>query len=226
MMKYRNYIVNKVGFIEVENNIRLKAVFTAAGAGLLYLSFDGDVIINNALDEKTFLNYDNKFGKTTSVHLENPIIINGKAYSKNAEYDLKNLLFRCTATFQKSYFLVQFAFKKKKMLDGLPGKITYYVTYLIKDDLDELIVDYKALSNEKTPLFMSNEMVFVLDERHSKKTDTKSFENSKYRVEIGSNYDNISYKENPHGLVVCPKDNDVQCGYSFNKQISYKFVKK
>ena len=225
-MKYRNYIVNKVGFIEVENNLGLKVIFTAAGAGVFKIYFNDEEITSNAEKELEFLSHDNLNGKTIGPRQLQSIKINEVEYVRKPEYDLSNLFFACYPNFQKTLFMVQYSFKKKKLLDGFPGKVTYYVTYVIKDDLNELIVDYRALSNDKTPLFMSHKLLLSLGNEKTVRFKNNVLENEKYKVEIDTNYDSISCYENPHGLVVSPCDNEIQCGYSFNKQISYRFIKK
>ena len=212
-MEYRNYLVSKIGFIEVINSVGLKVTFTSAGAGIFSIFLNNEKITENAENETSFLNHELKYGKTTRLLDVDSFIINGIQYNHNKDYDLSNLLFNCVPNFQKKYFMVQYSFKKKKMLDGLPGKVTYYVTYVIKDDANEITIDYRAISSDKTPLYMSHQMLFVP-------------ENNKYKMEVESNYDSILHNENPHGTVIHPLDENVQCGYSFNKQLTYKFISK
>ena len=229
-MQYKNYLVNKIGFIEVTNNLGLKVIFTAAGAAIRDIYFNNEKMTNNASSDNDFLNKNNIYGKISGPFFDEKITINGKEYKFDKGYSLNNLLYSSKPQFQGNSFLVQYSFKKRKMTDGLPGNITYYITYALIDGRNDLLIDYRATSSEKTPLSMSNNLFFVLDTGKVFHHKDNVIENSKYRVEIESDHPSIKYEEVEgfEGLSVYPIEDikEENLSYSYRRQVIYKFSKK
>ena len=164
-MKYKTYnLENKISLLEVGHDQGLKVVFCPVGASIKTIYLD-DVQINtspkNAIE---FLN--SNYGKTSGPNvLDKPFTSKGKTYTKNEDgkkYNCSNFIYEAKPYLDKNIFSITYFFKKKKMADGFPGNVSYYVTYSLNDSQNVLLVDYRAITDEITPISISNTLSFNL----------------------------------------------------------------
>ena len=219
-MEFKIYLHNKIQFIEVKNNLGFNIVFTPAGASVVSVYINDEKIIDNALDETQFLDLNNKFGKTFDIY-DKEVIIDGVKYTPSEKMRLNNYLFACKPVFNKDSFLVQFSFKKKHLSDGLPGNITYYVTYALKDNSNEIAVDYRAISDKKTLINM-NHIIRFNHQENIKYISNKEIELSKYNIKIIGDQ-NFKLDED-NEICSMPEINNIT-STSFKKIILYQIKK-
>ena len=182
-MRVKTIVENKIPMIEVTNALGLRVVFCKIGASIYAIYLNNELM---TLTPKTFVDFANKdiyYGKTIggiANRVKNgQVDINGQEYQlllnegENALHGGVNGLSRCIFSSKvnigKSFFSVIFTFKKKKMFDGLPGKVTYYISYGMTDQSNDLIIDFKAISDNDTIVALTNHTYFTLgDEDISK----------------------------------------------------------
>lgn len=223
-MEQKVYGVNKIPFIEIKNSLGLKVIFTPAGAAIREIYFDDQKITDNAEDDNSYLDIKIKYGKTHSRYFENnEVEIDGTKYQLDKKMTLNNYLYTSKPIFDKKYFLVQYTFKKKHMKDGLPGTVIYFVTYVIKDDSNEIAIDYRALSNKKTALDMSQILKFNFGGA-TKLLNEKEIEGPGYKVRVEGDQ---HFEKNEIGEVKSlPNDNICPPSIIFKKKVSYYIEKR
>ena len=179
-MKTKYLKESKIPMIEVENELGLKVVFSTIGASIYSISFNNELM---TLTPKTFTDFVKSsiyYGKTIggiSNRVRNGLVkIDDKEYhlllneGENAlhggQFCLSNTVFTPKVTFGKNYFSILYSFKKKKMKDGLPGNITYYISYSLNDISSDLLIDFKAMSDDKTVVALTNHLYFCLGDEN------------------------------------------------------------
>ena len=176
-MQYRKIVVDKSDLIEVTNIHGLKMVLSANGAGLVSIHFNDEIMTISPKSLILYKNHQMFNGKTIAPifgFVPNGILeINGmefdlnKNYSDeskihNGEYSLNNYVFSPKMNFGDKMFTCIFSVKKKKNSDGLPGNIKYFVTYAMSDASNEIFIDYRAMSDDITPISITNHTCFCL----------------------------------------------------------------
>ena len=201
-MKYKIHKIDKLSFLEVDNEKGLNVIFSPVGAGIRTITFDGMLMNVTPKEIKDFLSQNNKLGKTLGPILDSKIkfIIDNKEYilsDDNAKYNCSNFIYTPNPHMDNNIFSIIYIFKKKKKKDGLPANITYYVSYSMSGSSNDLLVDYRVLNDEDTPIKMTNNLLFNL----------------------GSYNFNELYLTLPSGKVLKDSDFvDVSDGYDFRKK--------
>ena len=208
-MQYKKLNIEKHRFIEVTNKNGLKVIFSSSGAGIVSIYLNDEIMTVSPKHLYLFNNHQMYNGKIIG-----PIygyLKDGKINIREQEYDLNNnykedinihnglyslnnYSFSPQFNFGDKIFSCVFHFKKKKMMDGLPGKINYYVTYAISDYNNEITLDLKAISDAPTVISMTNHLSICLG---SENLDTLSLTiPSEEYLEINPNtHDYLDFKK-------------------------------
>ena len=197
--------------LQADNEKGLKIIVSPVGASLRSVTFNGDEILNTPKNDADFFNKESLLGKTLGPILNNKENkeINGKSYSFDKDYSLNNVLFAGTPYMDKNLFSMTYSYKKKNMKDGLPGNVQYYISYSMSSSSNELLVDYRAVSDRDAPISISNKIGFILenDVKLEIESDYKHLENGEI-IDLHTNDDLLKKKE------------------IYHKQILYRFSKK
>ena len=179
-MEYKNIKVNKVPLLEVSNSVGMKVHFSGSGAGVVSIKLDGKPMTVSPIVPTNFLVRNHYYGKIigpiaglvidgkvmiedNDYHLE---LNHGKDTLHNGTYSLSNIRFSSRAYFGREAFSILYSFKKKKMKDGLPGNIQYFISYTIADQKNEMMIDIRAISDDKTPMLLTSNNCFCLGEEN------------------------------------------------------------
>ena len=220
-MEYKVYNVNKIAFIEVTNLQGLKVIFTSAGAGIKDIYLNDQKITDNALDEKSYLNSENIYGKTLSLNLnDEDVELDGISYHLESKMALNRLLFSTKPLFDDNSFLVQYLFSKKYVKGGLPGNVKHYVTYAINDQSNKLIVEYRVLSDKKTLLKMHH--IYKFNDNDANIVNEKELHTKQHIITINGNQKFVKQDEG----ILSVGDDDTAKGLTLIKRISYEFKQK
>ena len=143
-----------------------------------------------------------------------------------------------------------YIFGKKKMMDGLPNNVNYYISYSFGESDNVLLVDYRVMADIPTPISLTNNLVFNLGNdaktsiNHQESTSfEKSFdineqsilsiEDDETMIEVTSNYKKASFKKeslnDEEGVLIRLSDENISSIKEkelYNRQILYKFIKK
>lgn len=167
-MKYQTLKYNKMNMIEADNESGLKIIVTPVGASIRSINFNGVEMLNIPKNDNEFFSKESTLGKTLGPILNNKnnYEICGKAYSFNEEYTLNNVLFAGTPFLDKKYFSMAYSYKKKPMKDGLPANVQYYVSYTMATGRNEILIDYRVISDKQMPVSISNNIQFGLGVEH------------------------------------------------------------
>ena len=166
----------KIPMIQAENAFGLKVTFCNIGASIYSIIYNNELMTLTPKSPRDFLKPTIYYGKTiggiANRVKDGKITIDDKEYQlllnegNNAlhggKYALSDCIFRSKINFGNNFFTILYTFKKKKMIDGLPGTITYYITYCLNDMSNELLADMKAISNDKTIISLTNHSYFCL----------------------------------------------------------------
>lgn len=176
-MQYKKLNVEKYRFIEVTNTNGLKVVFSSSGAGIVAIYLNDEIMTVSPKHLSLFNNHQMYNGKIIGPIYgylkDEKINIRGQEYLlsnnykedikiHNGLYSLNNYSFSPQFNFGDKVFSCVFHFKKKKMMDGLPGTIHYYVTYALSDYNNEITLDLKAISDSPTIISMTNHLAVCL----------------------------------------------------------------
>ncbi len=177
-MKYQYYKIDNIVFIEADNEHGLKIVISPTGAAIYAIYFDGEIMNVTPKDKLVFMDKKSKLGKSVGpispyklINKDDIYQIDGKEYkylkeNKDIEYVISHFLFNNKPILDTHVFSGSYVFKKKKMKDGLPGNIQYFISYAISDYSNEIYIDVKALSDSTTPMSIHNELCFSLGSKN------------------------------------------------------------
>ena len=250
-MKYKTHVVNKLNLLDVDNEHGLRIIFSPIGASIRDIYFN-DVKITLS-PEKTidFLDAGNTFGKPVEfVDNSKPFSYNGKEYQKDNKYVVSSYCFQSRPYMDKKVFSIMYIFGKKKMMDGLPNNVNYYISYSFGEAENTLLVDYRVMADIPTPVSLSNNLVFNLG-NDAKVTlnakETTSFDevieindqsvlsisNDDISIEATTNYGKASFTKESlnEESGVSIRFSDIETSTIkekdiYNRQILYKFIKK
>lgn len=235
-MEYKNYQYSGVSFIKATNSKGLSIIFCPVGASIKSISLNGEELLLTPKSAVDFLNKENKLGKTLGPVLNGEdIIIGGQKYEFDKKWQTSMFLFNTKPLFEKNYFYVQYVFHKKKNEDGLPGNVQYLISYSLNDSSNELLVDYRVMSDKDTPIRLTNELPFLIEkEEQIIESQIINIENEKYKIEVSSaGFDYFDIHKVTHnnieGVSLSPKNKKAEIVNSlkpYHKQILYKFIIK
>ena len=123
------------------------------------------------------------------------------------------------------------------MEDGLPGNINYYISYTMSNTKNELLVDYRAISDTYTPAYISNIFPFLLSDIATKEDGKVVLENDDYQIEISSNeyvfevvnHQLIQDDIVKSALLISPREKGlyyIDKDKQYHRQIIYRFIRK
>ncbi len=178
-MKIKTYSKDGLNFIEVFNGPHLRVVLSDLGASIFKIYYDNDELTRNVLNYKDYYHPNIYYGKTigrVSNRIKgHEIVIDGKKYNiQNNEGDnilhggkngLSNQIF--TSNIVQNYEKVEvlFNFRSLEVEGDFPGNVDFEVRYVFKDDTDNFDVYYKANTDKKTPISLTNHTYFTLGDR-------------------------------------------------------------
>ncbi len=162
--------------LEVENELGLKVTFCNVGASIYSICFNNEQMTLTPKNNKDFLNPNIYYGKTIGAIAnrvkDGKVIIDGQEYQMllnegdnalhGGQFACSNCIFNSKINFGKNFFSIIYTFKKKKFKDGLPGNVTYYISYSMNDISTDLLVDFKANTSDKTVISLTNHAYFCL----------------------------------------------------------------
>lgn len=250
-MHYKTLKFNKINMIEADNESGLILLVSPVGASIRSMTFDGIQMLDIPKNDVDFFSKESTLGKTLGPILNGNLNyeIAGRAYSFNKDYSLNNVLFAGTPFLDKKLFSMTYSYNKKNMKDGLPGNVKYYISYSMATGRNEILVDYRVMTDKPTPINLSNNIRFILGSEdvndlfvtippsRKKKFDEISLdnvdltnsknpiiiENTEIKLEIESDYNYLiesRFSDNPN------HENILEKGAIYHRQILYKFFKK
>ncbi len=149
--------------LSVDNEKGLVVIFSPVGAGIKDIFFDNIKMIVTPENSVSFLEPVNTLGKTREILLEDlKYSFNGKEFIKDKTYVTSNYVFQPKVCMDKNFFSISYVFNKKKLKDGLPNNITYYVSYSMSGQSNELLIDYRVISDKPTPISITSNLMFNL----------------------------------------------------------------
>lgn len=257
-MKYSTKQINKVSFIEADNERGFKVVFSPIGASVYSITFNGKLITKAPEKESDFFSPNYKHGKTIGPIIgkvkEGKLLVGDKVIQleKNdgddnvdgTDYRLNACLFQSNPVMNKTLFSIIYMFNKKKGKDLLPGNISYYISYSFSNNSNDFLVDFRALSDELTPMSMSNFLTFNLEGNVSVKNGLSDLENGynilngkvvleneEIKIEMVPNGYSEIYIENDNGLTLSFRDDEehhnlIKEKELYHRAVLYKFSNK
>lgn len=179
-MKVKHIKVGKIPMIEVENALGLKVTLCNVGASIYSIYLNEDIMTLTPKNPNDFLLPTAYYGKTigaiTNRVKGGKVLINDKEYQMQlnegdntlhgGNFSLSNLIFSQKLNYGNNFFSVIFSFKKKKLKDGLPGNINYYICYSINDSSNDILLDMKAVSDDDTVIALTNHSYFCLGDKN------------------------------------------------------------
>ena len=169
-MIYKTVKFNKINMIEADNESGLKILVSPVGASIRSITFNGVQMLDVPKNDIDFFSKESTLGKTLGPILNDNLNyeIAGKSYSFNKDYSLNNVLFVGTPFLDKKLFSMTYSYNKKNMKDGLPGNIKYYISYSMATGRNEILVDYRAMTDRPTPINISSDIKFILGNENLK----------------------------------------------------------
>lgn len=245
-MKYQKLTYNKIDMIEVDNELGLKIVLSPVGAAFRSIKFFGEEMLVTPRKNDDYFEKSANFNRTLGPILTNQdtFVIKGKEYKLDKEYVTSKFAFKTNPYLDKTFFSNFYTFEKKKNKDGIPNVVKYYINYTLNPLENEILVDYRVLTDSEAYITISNNFMFCLGSSHSdelrlnksivenkeyKNSNPFILENSKYRLEIKFiDYENINVSSNELGVTISPNDEPILIKKKtiYHRQISYKFFKK
>ena len=158
------------GFLAIENDKGLRAVFSTVGAGVYSLSLHGKKLILQPTDKKVFLTSPQYFGKTVGrvigrlpshifiLHKEYDLLSSGDGICLHGggDKDFAFKDFHGIVISEGNTVGVEFVYVSPDGECGFPGALTTKVTYLIPKDSNEIIIRYEATTTKETIVSISN----------------------------------------------------------------------
>ena len=176
------YFVNQekhIITITIDNECGLEVVLTNIGASIISIKYNNTLMTLTPEKITDFINPKIYYGKTVGPFVnrvkDGLIDIEGTTYEldrnegnnclHSGKYGLSNQKFKYDVIKQKGFIGVNFMLVKKHKADGIPGKITYTVGYVMQEGDNTLYVSMRAYSDKNTILGMTNHAYFTLGER-------------------------------------------------------------
>lgn len=250
-MKYKTHIINKLNLLEVDNERGLRIIFSPIGASIRDIYFNDKKVTLSPEKTVDFLDQKNILGKPIELTDNSKVFIhNDKEYKKDKRYVVSNYCFQSRPYMDKKVFSIMYIFGKKKMMDGLPNNVNYYISYSFGESDNVLLVDYRVMADIPTPMSLANNLVFNLGNdaktsiNHQESTSfEKSFdineqsilsiEDDETMIEVTSNYKKASFNKeslnDEEGILIRLSDENISTIKEkelYNRQILYKFIKK
>ena len=171
-----NFRDHKVDLITVENNSKLKVVFTSFGAAIYKVYFADRLVTGEIKDLDKYFTSGMFLGK--SVGRTCGRIKDGIAKINNVEYKInkygKHSLHGGIYGFSFRMFTYQifetekgieikFFYTSKDMEEGYPGDLDVEVSYLIDNNQDVIEITYSSISNKDTICNLTNHAYFNMN---------------------------------------------------------------
>ena len=176
-MKLDFTTIDKQKVIVLDNEIGLQVYLVNIGASVWKIVFDGKVMNGVPDNFKDYFDGGCYYGKTVGPIAnrikDGKVIINNKEYQMeqnegnntlhSGSYGLSNYKFSYNGTIKTDkLWAVNYVLKTKKLKNGLPGNVSYQVTYALYAKENKLTILFSAISDEDTAMSMTNHLYFSL----------------------------------------------------------------
>ncbi len=218
--KYEISKVDKMTFIKIIKSNGFKVTLCDLGASVYEIIHDNTLMTLTPKYPKDFMNvnvYNGKtIGRVTNRIKDAKIKVNNQTYYLDKNEN-SNTLHSGRAGFSNKYFdydiiddeddfIVKFFYHSPDLEAGFPGEVSVLINYIFnKNDDDSFMEIMSAVSNQKTPLNLTNHLYFTLGESSNKNLqlvmDSKAFlkvDDNKIPVEkceIKDKYFSYNYSE-------------------------------
>ena len=178
-MNVNYFIKNNLNFIDVYNDLGLRAIFCDLGASIFDIQINNEPMVRNAKNLEDFKRPDCYYGKTigrTSGRIKGDLItIIDKTYQLEAN-ERGNVLHGGKSGFSNQRFTfrveifaehidVVFNYLSKDLEGGYPGNVNVEVRYVVHKCINQIDVLYHASSDQDTLLCMTNHSYFTLGDK-------------------------------------------------------------
>ncbi len=179
-MEYTLKKIEKMNFITIKNDIGFEVTFSRLGASILTIYYNGVIMTTSPKSMRDFFKKDLYFGKTIGPianRIENGIIkIGDKEYQMelnegnntlhSGTKGISNKIFDYNINENKEFISVYMMLKDRKMKNGLPGNVTYLITYTIPRNEAKLLVNFNVSTDADTVIAVTNHSFFCLGEEN------------------------------------------------------------
>ena len=177
-MKCENVKVDKIHLIKVDNENGLVVYFSAMGASIYAINFNGVTMTLTPTSMKGFLDPKAYYGKTIGPicgRIKDGIIdIDGKQYTldKNegdntlhgGKDGLSNTIFHARIVNTPNSFVIMFSHKRKKERKGIPTTVNYFVMYSLSKTENKIYLSHRITNDNAMVLSLTNHAYFTLGE--------------------------------------------------------------
>lgn len=178
-MKYEVKKEGRLITITIDNECGLVAKLTNLGASIVSIYFDGKIMTLTPESLRDFMKPNAYYGKTVGpipnrvkdglINIEGTIYPLDKNEGNNTlhsgKYGLSNQFFKYNVIKEKKFVGVNFTLVKKNKADGLPGKITYNIAYMLQEGDNTLYLSMSAFSDADTVMGLTNHAYFTMGEK-------------------------------------------------------------
>ena len=176
-MKIDTKTINKLTFVEIENDAKLKVILSPYGGAIYEIDYDGVPMTSCEKDKKVWANSPSFAGKTVGRIAGR--IKDGILKYEGHVYDLYHNergktchhggdgLFPFSNYAMDTHILddnIYVDFYKDDDNSRFPGKLTHRVRYIIPINGASLRIEYKTVSDIRTPVNFTNHSYFALGE--------------------------------------------------------------
>ena len=179
-MNINTFVEERLNFIEVSNDLDLKAVFCDLGASIFNIYFHDEQMTRNVKDIKDFKSPECYYGKTvgrTSGRLKGyRFDIHDQIYNLEPNENnnvlhgglngLSNKVFKAVVNKYDDYVEVVFTYYSPHLEAGYPGNVDIQVRYLIWSHINRVDIRYDAKSDMDTLFRLTNHSYFSLGDEN------------------------------------------------------------
>ena len=165
--------------ITIDNECGLEVVLTNIGASIVSIKDNGELMTLTPESMLDFIKPNIYYGKTVGPfpnRVKDAMIeIEGVNYPLDAnegpnclhsgKFGLSNQKFKYDVIKNKGFIGVNFMLVKKDKADGIPGKVTYTVGYVMQEGDNTLYLSMRAASDKNTIISMTNHAYFTLGDK-------------------------------------------------------------
>ncbi|MCQ3035943.1 MAG: hypothetical protein MJ248_07020 [Bacilli bacterium] len=176
-MNIKEYKENGIKFVEVESG-NLKVTLCDLGASIFSIYYYDDIMTLTPIDSKDFKKNTLYLGKTIGPIgnrvKDGKVEINNSIYKLDINEDtnslhsglsgLSNKFFSYKIKEEENVATITYYYVKKHLEDGLPGNLTYFVNYVIKNE--SIYLTFMTKSDEATIVSLTNHTFFSLGEKN------------------------------------------------------------
>ena len=177
-MKCENIKIEKTHLIQVDNGNGLRVLFSALGASIYAIFLDDKLMTLTPYYIKDFYKKSAYYGKTIGPiagRIKDGLIdIDGTTYQlelneenkalHGGDNGISNTIFNAKILNSGNGFAIMFSHKRKGSKKGIPGNVTYYVTYSMNNSENKIYVSHRVIVDKAMVLSLTNHAYFTLGE--------------------------------------------------------------